>query len=375
MLMGGTHKADVAVFYNAEGEWSGKRNQLFSEICKILTRGLVDYDIVPYDALENAKVKNNRLYINGEDYGALIISESEVLPMSRLECFARLSEGGLPVIFTEALPTMSAEGEDISLILPCFEMTKTKTLVSKLRELELCHVNGKGEGVEELCFYHVARDGKDIYLFSNEGINDTLDAEIFLKHQGECLIYEPWDNKCYRDNVENGILSLQLEGGNMLFVIFDSDIPAGTPDFTCETERTPLPLLFDISVLEEGKDEYEQIAEKSALFDISAPDKYPNFSGSVRYLATTELPKDYTVLDLGQVGEVAQVWLNGKYLGARINAPYKFSMASAMVPGENKLEIVVKSNLGHRRREGLSGFMQIPPTGILGDISLCRYTK
>jgi hypothetical protein len=34
----------------------------------------------------------------------------------------------------------------------------------------------------------------------------------------------------------------------------------------------------------------------------------------------------------------------------------------------------VTANLAHRRRDGLSSFIQIPPTGILGEIALCRYT-
>ena len=82
---------------------------------------------------------------------------------------------------------------------------------------------------------------------------------------------------------------------------------------------------------------------------------------------------DFNVIDLGQVGEVAQVWLNGKSLGTRINAPYKFSMEGALKDGENHLEIIVKSNLAHKRRDYMSGFMQIPPTGIMGEICLCKY--
>ena len=84
---------------------------------------------------------------------------------------------------------------------------------------------------------------------------------------------------------------------------------------------------------------------------------------------------DFTVLDLGQVGEVAQVYVNDKLVGTRINAPYKFSLKDALCQGENKLKIIVKSNLAHRRRDDLSFYMQIPPTGIIGDISLCKYAK
>ncbi|MBQ9087117.1 MAG: hypothetical protein IJY47_08045 [Clostridia bacterium] len=38
VLLGGRHHADVAVFYNAEGEWTGGKNQIFHEIVKPLPR-------------------------------------------------------------------------------------------------------------------------------------------------------------------------------------------------------------------------------------------------------------------------------------------------------------------------------------------------
>lgn len=375
VISGGTHKADVAVFYNAEGEWTGGKVQQFSEICRTLTRGLIDFDIVPYDALCDAEVKNGKLYINGESYGAFIVSEGEIMPLSRLECFANLAKCALPVIFTDALPKKSAEGEDISKINTLFTVIGTDSLVSHLRQLGVPHLNGEGIGIEGVRFYHVARDGKDAYLFLNEDINGIVDAKITLPNEGECLVYEPWDNKVYKAEAPNGTLTLKLEGGNMLIYVFGEKIPKDVSDFTYEREREALPLRFDIYTRQEGETEFKLLAKNSEPFDISAPDKAPDFSGEVRYVSAFDAKDGFDVIDLGQVGEVAEVWLNGKYLGARINAPYKFNMKGAIKEGENTIEILVKSNLAHRRPDELSSFIQIPPTGIMGEICLCRYQK
>ena len=132
-------------------------------------------------------------------------------------------------------------------------------------------------------------------------------------------------------------------------------------------------MTFDIAIKEEGEENYRLIAKNSPCFDISAPDKFPEFSGFIRYTATFLGDSELTVLDLGQVGEVAKVLLNGVDIGTRICAPYKFSMCDALKEGENTLEITVTSNLGHRRRDFLSTFIQIPPTGIIGDIAICKY--
>ena len=159
----------------------------------------------------------------------------------------------------------------------------------------------------------------------------------------------------------------------MLIVVFGGEIPTDIPKMRYEATREPLPLRFDISILNEGEKEYTCIARNSDLFDISAPDKYPSFSGTVRYEASFVADKVFDVIDLGQVGEACTVWLNGKELGVRINSPYKFSVKDALVQGGNSLVVEVKSNLGHRRRDLFSSFIQIPPTGLLGDVCLCRY--
>ncbi len=368
------HKADVCVFYNAEGEWTGGKNQLFYDTCSVLTKNLIDFDIAPFDALVNATVENNKLIINNESYGALIISESEIMPYDRLECFNKLSKAGLEVIFCDSLPVASENGRDISEFLENFHTVSTKNLPFELRSKGLCHVSGEGEGLSSLRFYHTVRESKDIYLFSNEDLYGDIDAYLTLNNQGKYLIYEPWDNKLYQSETENSRLHLNIEKGNMIFVIFGEEIPKDIPYFKKEAERTTLPLKFDISIMEEGSKNYCKIAENSLPFDISAPDKYPHFSGKILYEAVFTKKDGFDVIDLGQVGEVAEVWLNGVYLGARINAPYKFDMSKAILDGENKLKIEVTSNLAHKRRDFLSTFIQISPSGIVDDISLCKYS-
>ena len=374
-LRDGIHRADVAVFYNPEGEWTGGYKQYFQEICRELSRSLLDFDIIPSDYIENAKVEDGRLHINGESYGALIVSESEIMAYATLELFARLAKQGLPIIFTDSLPKRSAESKDISELLCSFEVFALNSLAKTLRDKGIYHVSGTGKGLDELRFYHVERDGKQIYLFSNEAIKGDVDAIINVRESGEYLVYEPWDNKCYRGVAENGNIELHIEKGNMFFIIFGDTPEASLPIFTYETERKALPIRFDISKKEEGTEEFALIAKDSALFDISSDACDPRFSGEILYVGAFDAIKDFTVIDLGEVGEVAEAWLNGEYLGARINAPYKFDMSKALRDGKNELKVVVKSNLAQRRRDMFSRYIQIAPSGIMGDIALCKYSK
>lgn len=74
------------------------------------------------------------------------------------------------------------------------------------------------------------------------------------------------------------------------------------------------------------------------------------------------------MLDLGEVGEIARVILNGKDLGWRISAPYRWEISEALKQGENELEVVVANTLANRMQDDLSKFMPIPASGLIGPV-------
>ena len=296
------------------------------------------------------------------------------MPANVLACLRRLAEAGLPVIFTESLPQRSAEGWGEFDFASVFRVVPTEDLAADLRARGLCHISGTGRGLRYLRFYHVRRDGRDIYAFLNEDIHGAVDGCLTLPQAGECLVYEPWANRCYRSCAPEGKLPLHLEKGNLLIFVFGGEVDGALPVLPAPKEATPLQLRFDLWIKDEGETEFRLLAEDSPLFDVTAPDRLPEFSGELLYKTTFAAPEGAGVLDLGFVGETAEVKLNGEDLGVRINAPYKFDLTKALQPGQNRLEILVRSNPGHRRHDdGLSCFSHIPPTGILGPISLCCY--
>ncbi|MCF7818498.1 MAG: hypothetical protein K9M54_11520, partial [Kiritimatiellales bacterium] len=86
------------------------------------------------------------------------------------------------------------------------------------------------------------------------------------------------------------------------------------------------------------------------------------FSGVVEYTTRFNLaqPVDGAVqLDLGKVLYTAEVWLNGRSVGARLWAPHTFDITEALQPGQNELRIrvanLVNNNYGDLRESGLLG--------------------
>ena len=86
-----------------------------------------------------------------------------------------------------------------------------------------------------------------------------------------------------------------------------------------------------------------------------------------------------SILDLGEVYETAELWVNGKSAGARMAPPYRFDVEGLVKTGTNTLRLEVVPNQGARPAptglveaviESISAAAYCPlvPTGILGPV-------
>jgi len=90
------------------------------------------------------------------------------------------------------------------------------------------------------------------------------------------------------------------------------------------------------------------------------------FSGVMDYDKTIQVNREgVTVLDLGQVAHVAEVWVNGRRVGARMWGPHAFDVTSAIRPGENRVRIRVANLINN-------SYGDPQPSGLLGPVELRR---
>jgi hypothetical protein len=114
-----------------------------------------------------------------------------------------------------------------------------------------------------------------------------------------------------------------------------------------------------------------------SLDNLCQPERLPDFSGTIRYdtrFAGNTPAGERVFLDLGEVGEVAQVWLNGTALGARICRPYLFDATPAIRSGENTLRIEVTNTLVYALKDDFSRHIGQEPSGLIGPVRL-RYVS
>ena len=67
LLSGGVPCASAAVLYQAEAEWSGAAYMPMQKVAKRLYDAKLDYDFIPSDYLERARVEKGQLCLEQEN--------------------------------------------------------------------------------------------------------------------------------------------------------------------------------------------------------------------------------------------------------------------------------------------------------------------
>jgi len=119
------------------------------------------------------------------------------------------------------------------------------------------------------------------------------------------------------------------------------------------------------------------------------------FSGTATYTKTIQASRDWftperaVFLDLGRVGDIAQVSVNGRALGQLWKAPYRIDVSAALRPGDNRLDISVTNQWTNRiagdrllpadkkilgppaaERRGVGGPAALPESGLIGPVTI-----
>ena len=349
LLSDGVHCADVAVYYNCEAEWSGKDRMLQQDVCMALTRNQIDFDIIPQDTLcEEAKCENGKLLINKETYGAIAVPYSQYLPKRVIETLNTFNKCGVPVVYVNNMPENAAAVGFISTL---------DALPEFLRRMGLCSFNIK-KITPTLRYFHITRDGEDIYMLWNEDSIKSIDTTITVSHHGNAILSDMWHGKTFKAQQDENGIRIKLAPSQAIVMTFgDDELPMF--DY-CDDKLSELVTLWRISRLkEDGTEEYLGTELKNY-----AP-MMPKFAGKLIYEASFSFGNK---LELGTFGEIAQVWVNGNFVGTSLTQNERIDISKFVKRGENKLRIEITVNQGYEGRDRFSTFTLLPPMGLLGPV-------
>ena len=222
-------------------------------------------------------------------------------------------------------------------------------------------------------FVHRVDGERNIYWVRNFS-GKEVDTDILLRDaKGTLTVMNPVTGKPVYGALKDG--RLHLGADDALFVVAD-------PHTAPVAEPTPLKPAGEIALSDpwmvsfEGQDAPEGIREWQTLSSLTESDeeavKY--FSGTVTYKNTFTLTKKNQPaglsIDLGEVGQMADVFVNGEHVDFLWKAPYKVNFEGKLKPGKNTIEVKVVNTWANRLigdgQPGVEGhsFTPIPFYGV-----------
>ncbi|MBQ3149803.1 MAG: hypothetical protein IJB86_01005 [Clostridia bacterium] len=366
ILSQGIHKADVAVFYNAQAEWTGGKHNTQSNVCQALRFGHIDFDIVPEDVLKVSEVNNGRLCINKETYGALVVPYSEILPDDIQEMLLSIERKGLAVIYENRLPKKSVTGKAFDSI---SKSVPTELLAQYLRDIGCCHVLAD-DNCRGLRIYRTDTEDGTVYSIFNED-KTTVDSYVYFENVVTPVFYDVWNNEISKPQKQDGRVRIKLYPGQAVIMLCNEsdDVPPFCYDSECDRQIVPV---WDISLKAADAEDFTFCTKTEKPIRFNTYDRESYFCGTIRYTAEVKLNGDEEYIDFGTVGEIAHLYINGKDIGTTVAPPYRFRISDAVKHGINEIRLDVINNPTYRERyvDWFSSYTPLPPSGLLGPVKI-----
>ncbi len=384
LLNGGRHEAEAAILYHAEAEWSGRAMSVKKPL-RILMQAQLDADVIPLDILlDGATVEDGALKVNGESFKCLILPWSERLPRAALDRILNLLNLGLRVIQVGGWPGEASEGtaKELLVRIASHPMAMTVDLEKLAAALKALGDSGVDTRTYEpsLRRYHYVHEGFSVWMFFNESPHRPVETSVLLPGAAKVAVYDAFDNRLLKQAAvsEAGGLqvTLNLVGGESR-VFVEGDIPdASAAGYWCHSFKPVACRMGKWAISLAAAQEYPRFTPRLDLDEpanLCRPGLLPAFSGTIRYetvFACDVNGVGSAYLDLGEVGETAEVWLNDRYAGVRLSYPYLFEIADALKRGENILRVEVTNHLGFAMRDSMSRYFAMEASGLVGPVRI-----
>jgi alpha-L-rhamnosidase len=352
MLQQGRNVADILYYYgeNLNITW------LTREKLPNIPAGY-EFDFVNSSALIDAlEVKDGKLVAkSGNSYNLLVLDESaKNMTLPVLKKLQILVNAGAKMtgVKPEQSPSFGDNQSEFQTIVNDIWNNPNVIKTSTADALKVLKVNEDViiSKTQNKILYRHRKSDIDIYWLNNRSDNPT-DVEVSFRIIGktpELWNSQTGESKKISYKIENGrtIIPLHLESWDAVFVVFKDDSKALSYVVPKVTRKQILEIKTPWIVnFQEGRG-----ASSTATFNVlqslsENTDKgIKYFSGTATYKNTFKLAlagKGTYEVDLGDVKNVAEVFINGKSQGITWKKPFKIELKDALQKGDNTIEIKV----------------------------------
>ena len=387
LMNGGHHIAPAAVFYHAEGDWTGE-HMTSDQICHPLLDAQIDHDILPQDVFSNRERYHTQIHagqfqVNTQAYRVVLIPGCDFITEALADGILELTEAGVPVFYIGQKPKGLCCGKGNVPNAPCVTLSELAGLLKKQQIPDIA-VSPANDRIRYRHYIHT--DGTEMFMFVNEGTDVWKGTVTFSALPGGTpYLYDAWENTLYPKELLQERLVLKIEPLHSRILLFDpsaseEEIRALSPKLYTEAELTAAQKAVPF------EETWKRSTCRSIDYpcftgeqEISLPDRLtkeqPKFSGFVRYQNT--FSSDGTsplLLEISDAHEGIEVFLNGKRVGIQIAPPFRYLLEAPLKAGTNNLIIEVATTL-ERENSGkpdVTGQIKEPTalSGITGTVTL-----
>jgi hypothetical protein len=313
------------------------------EAATCLYQNQIDFIYVDEAALKQAAIEADCLCIGPHRFRAVV-------------CDPPLREAG------EALAAFAAAG---GLVLANWQ---PESLIDTL-------VAGLGRDVDwpsapDLRALHYHKEDRHFYFFVNEG-EQAREGDLSLAATGALECWDPLDGSVRPwpgsiiDSRTHTHLRLERRQGLVLAID-----PHAEAEPAAEIPPLPGTVLLSIAGPWHVYDDEGNQLDLPCPADWAQVSEWEIYTGRLcfrtSFALTPAQARQTLFLDLGQVGDIAEVVLNGTALEDRAWAPYVWAIGRVCHAGDNQLQVRVTNSMANR----LEGLQR--PSGLLGPVSIRR---
>lgn len=384
LLKGGIHDAKVAVLYPAEGEWAGDAVPV-EQVLRELDRNQIEATIVSLDDLEDSYVEEAAFRVNKNRYECLIVPYMKKIPEKMAEKLLMLCEHHIPVIFSggpEGAKPVSLSRQSILQDLPAAgPVGELAEACEKWKTLETSEYQG------DLTTYHYMQPDGDIFLLFNENPVKSLKTTISISCDKNLVVYDAFSNQlralsaCRKEGKMQADICLSPYESMVILAADDWEgYPVeeewkGTVQKSVELKGAWKLSFGDAKSYSPALETsgFQSLGEREELVPLSCEPEFMDKTGTLRYeksFTWEKKPESRIFLNLGEVYETAEVFLNNKSMGVCICPPYRMEITDGLTEGRNDLMIEVTNTLGNENKEFMSHYTPIEPFGLLGPVTV-----
>lgn len=375
LLSGGAAARPVAILYHADAEWAGNAMPV-ERVAAELTRAQIDFDFVPAEAFENEEryevpIADGTFAVNGCRYQAFVMPRASFIGAVTARAVGRMMAAGVMALAVDEVPGALYDADGAA-ELSGLAATPLADVAAALARagLQTVVTDTPQPWLRALRY---ERAGETYVMLVNEHPRESICCTVSLP-QDKCLCGTRLDLLNSTKPVAfDGVL--ELAPYESCVVVLEASGAIEPADCTDTSTRATLALdishSWTVALSPAGSDgTFGEPQKLERLCDLTA-EQFPGVCGTFRYRTSFELADDlaHTVIDLGDVYEVATLTLDGQTLGTRICPPYRFA-TGALTAGAHELAIDVINTLDHATSDIFALTEPVAPSGVLGPVTL-----